>query len=135
MWATISEKMTFESAATHCEGLTEGGYDDWRMPTITQLRSLIRNCEGPATGGNCGISAPNQLSVNYRTDKCLCDSIEDNDGFYSKLGDDDNVVLWSNSDVDENSNFAWAVNFSNASINTYSKSDDLNEVRCMRFNY
>ena len=30
----------WEPAATYCDGLTAGGFDDWRMPTVEELTSL-----------------------------------------------------------------------------------------------
>ena len=46
--------MNWESAKTHCTELTldSGG---WRLPNISELRSLIRNCSYIETGGVCGV--------------------------------------------------------------------------------
>jgi hypothetical protein len=44
MWAQTPnnmEKVTFSEAFTVAENLTLGGYDDWRVPTIKELYSLI----------------------------------------------------------------------------------------------
>ncbi len=42
MWQkNPGEKMTHNEAASHAETLSIGGYDDWRLPTIKELYSLI----------------------------------------------------------------------------------------------
>jgi hypothetical protein len=59
-----SNKMTWDEAITYCENL--GG----RLPTISELRTLIQNCPGTETGGECGVTDDCLSSDDCRTDPC-----------------------------------------------------------------
>lgn len=49
-----SEKMGYEIGKTYCEELDlDGG--GWRLPNISELRSLVRNCDDIELGGSCGV--------------------------------------------------------------------------------
>ena len=56
MWQQdMGVKMTYEEARKAAEACTLGGYDDWRVPTIKELYSLIQftgDCGGEVAGEN-----------------------------------------------------------------------------------
>ncbi len=124
-----SEKMTWENAFLYCRSLNEGGYSDWRLPNIDELRTLIQNCSDTQTGGQCKVSAKNRcLSPDCSSSNCFCET--DNSGRYSKFGDSD-YGLWSSSLRTDYAGYAWIVDFSSAGIGL-NGTDSHNVVRCVR---
>ena len=55
MWQLVPDEnvMTWNDAVAHCEALTLAGHDDWRMPTLDELRSVVRGCPVTMPGGDC----------------------------------------------------------------------------------
>ena len=132
-----SKKMNWSSAKQYCEDLSEGGFTDWRLPNIDELRTTIKNCSKTETGGECRVSEKNgclsysQCGNGYKSGSCYCDSRSNNGGYYSKLGDPDGVWLWSSSTRSDGTDYAWDVDFKDGSVIYCSKSN-INYVRCVR---
>ena len=42
--------MNWNDAMNYCKNLNESGYNDWRLPTISELRTLIQNCSETEKG-------------------------------------------------------------------------------------
>ena len=123
-----SSTMKWSSAKQYCANLNEDGYSDWRLPTISELKTTIKNCQ--SGGSSCGVS-DSCLSGECWSDNCYCAYKENNGGYYSKLSDDDNVYLWSSSTQSGNTNSAWRVVFSKGLVGNDGKSYD-GYVRCVR---
>ena len=132
VWSSLAdETMAWDAAGTRCESeLTEGGYTDWRLPTIDELRTLIVNCPGSQAGGACVISDPDHLSFSERIDADCCCSPGSN---FSILGDGSDINLWSSSTSIETdgTDKAWLVGFYRGNVN-HSLISESNHVRCVR---
>lgn len=50
------EEVTWDEAKSYCENLDEKNHTDWRLPTISELRTLIKNCPATEPGGKCKVS-------------------------------------------------------------------------------
>lgn len=127
-WSHISSnEKNWDEAVSYCSNLTECGYSDWHLPTISELRTLIQNCSATETGGSCGV-----------TDSCLsyndcwnaaCSGCDYNySGGHSKLGD--TSWFWSSSTQSDDSGAAWGVLFSNGNVS--SAASHMRHVRCVR---
>jgi len=56
MWAKAkTDPMLYQDAERYCEELKIGKIDDWRIPTITETRSLIMGCASTNTKGKCAV--------------------------------------------------------------------------------
>ncbi len=135
-WAEYDDSDTLVyPAKTYCDNLTEGGYSDWRLPTIDEVRTLIQNCEGTVSGGSCAVSDPDHLSQDndWTIEACYyCDA--EQPGFnpdipHSKLGETDNY--WSSSVISDYPDSAWGVAFEYGNVNGYGMESE-NSVRCVR---
>ena len=152
MWSARSlNDLEWEDAVSYCKNLTELGYNDWRLPTVNELRTLIQNCSYTETGGSCEI-----------TDECLAEEMENWDEYadaysdyylpdtihcaspcgckysydissnvvFSKIEDDKDDRLWS-SILSWDPEQAWLLSFYDASL-FICDTDSFAGVRCVR---
>lgn len=145
-WSGIPvTNISFRDAEKYCRNLRLDGYTGWRLPTIDELRTLVKERK-TAAGGECRVSAMSGClssklyngcwsfetcaeACEHSLDKC---SRDNTDGRYSKLGD--KIALWSSTSVSDDTSWYWYIDFSNGLL-SYGKSDSgsykLN-VRCVR---
>jgi hypothetical protein len=99
-------------AIDKCAALTLCGHDDWRLPTISELRTLVRGCASTQTGGSCSISdacLTRSCDVNCET----CDGIQGpSDGnFWPPELMGNSGYAWSSSTVSDDTKSAWIAYF------------------------
>ena len=63
------DQMDWLSAVNYCQNLAEGKYYDWRMPTISELRTLIQNCKSTETDGKCSITDSSHYDYSSEPDE------------------------------------------------------------------
>jgi formylglycine-generating enzyme required for sulfatase activity len=130
--------MNWDAAVAYCNSLSLGGHGpgSWRLPTISELRSLIRGCPVTETGGACGV-----------TDSCLregCGSWGPCNGcslvggpgvggryWPPELVAFDGWPFWSSSSASDSSSNAWGVYFNYGYVSLSDKTPSYN-VRCIR---
>ena len=103
----IGSQMTWQSAIDHCEGLSLDGFDDWRLPNVNELKTIVDRSKGnPAIVSGF----ENVGSSNYSS------------------------YYWSSTTSKDYSYYtynAWIVNFSYGYVDNYDKYDNV-FVRCVR---
>jgi hypothetical protein len=116
------EEFTWQQAIDHCQTLDWGGYTDWRLPTISELRSLIRGCTPTVTGGQCGVTDSCLNHNNCWND--LCNGCEDYAGpgtnglYWPNELTGQCCFYWSASLVEPDNTGAWDVHFDGGLIGT-----------------
>ena len=137
MWSNfVREYESLDGGKSYCQDLFLADYGDWRLPTISELRSLIRGCEDTETGGSCGV-----------TDSCLdlsCWELHDCYGcpygdrpawgcyWPSQLQGTCGEWFWSSSAVADDDFFVWSVDFLFGKVAYYGVDYDIFNARCVR---
>ena len=121
VWSARSTGMLWSNAFEYCNNLDEGGYTDWRLPDLTILYTLVRNCfsqqECPCIGDTCTPSS------------CYFTSCSSNsEGYYSIFGE--TAFLWSSLAYGDSE--ALGVSFADGGIKNKSVINTMGNVRCVR---
>jgi len=133
-----SDLLTWFEAKAYCDNLSFNGHDDWRLPTISELRSLIRDCDATVPGGACGVT-DDCLDLSCWTGLCKgCDELAGpgSGGAYWPDGMSGDISwYWSLSQVPPDGIYAWSVGFSYGWVdygNVYSYDAAFFYARCVR---
>ena len=129
--------MNWQAAKSHCAGLSLGGQSDWRLPTITELRSLIRGCPATQKGGSCGVT-DSCLSYKscYNSSACGGCSYKGGPGpggaYWPPELTGEVDWYWSSSAVADHDNGAWGVYFYYGYVSSHSTGYYDYYARCVR---
>jgi len=127
--------MTWSAAKAHCKSLSLGGHKDWRLPTISELRSLARGCPPAQKGGSCGVTDSCRKQSCWNDDPCRACANNGGPGpggaywppeLSGRIG-----WYWSSSAVADLDDLAWSVGFDYGVV-FYSHQNVVYEARCVR---
>lgn len=130
-WTVVAAtNVAHAQATTYCANLVLSGHDDWRLPTVDELRSVISGCTATATAGTCAVHN-SCLSSLCRDDSCGgCVAIPEGCYIKGPLGSDCGFY-WSSASQSDYSDNAWGVGFNGAHVSTDLKLNS-GSARCVR---
>jgi hypothetical protein len=130
----LGGEMTWQEAVDYCQTLSITERVAWRLPTIDELRSLVRGCAGTVTDGACGVTGA--CTDNYCIESGGCSACTYQDGPADGCYRPDEIEgactqVWSSTPVGDLDNYVWSVDFTYGSVYYYS-ADYGNFVWCVR---
>lgn len=135
MWQRkhADKNMTHKEAGEYCDALTLGGHDDWRLPTISELRTLIVGCQSGTDA--CKVS-DQCLAAKCLSVTCSCQKLKGpgENGFYWQPGvwQGEGKYFWSSSiQGGKNGKRAWDVGFNYGNVYDFDRTQKA-DARCVR---
>lgn len=124
--------ITLTEAEVYCTDVDLPG-EGWRIPTISELRTIVNGCPAIETGGECGVTdgCPSYYEC-YALDECNSCEVSKADCY---LVDDLEACVssWSVTSIPEHGGEVWALDFETARIYDTDSSQNI-PVRCVRDN-
>jgi len=123
MWEKEIRKINWYDAMEYAKNLRLGGYSDWRLPTVDELKEVVRSCGG--------------TSVEYSDEKnykSITDKNKANSSYQScceNKGFKNDYWYWSSTSVSGSTDRAWIVTFDDGVVCYYRK-DGNYSLRCVR---
>ena len=125
-------RYNLKDALAYCSKLQLGGNSDWRLPTISELRSLVRRCPATQTGGTCRVTdSCRSLAPCHDDCRIFCPPRKGHCYWPSQLQGKCLLAYWSSSFVEGSDALAWQVNFFDGYVNSWG-SYVSKLVRCVR---
>ena len=110
---------TWRQAVDYCDTLNLDGQQDWRLPHISELRTLLSGCAPTVTGGECGVD-DTCIENDCQTNACYACAFGDGpmNGCYARAVELDAPCehYWSADRVPDVSDRAWAIGFAGGFI-------------------
>jgi len=129
--------LTWQDASDYCSGLVLGAQSGWRLPTISELRSLISGCSATGTGGSCGVTdiCSGENCMDQTCGGCDYMKGPGRNGCYwdaALAGDCGSAPFWSSTSDADDALSAWYVWFDAGYVNLFLKTPQVFNVRCVR---
>ena len=139
-------QMTWDAAMSYCQDLSLGGFSDWHLPTVSEMRSIINGCPHTQSGGSCNITddCPTYECASIGDWPCApsCAEWEHRTGCFNfycngnecaqacKSGPADSACFWKHglkghcpgywtSTLIPGETYAWVIDFRSAEINAF----------------
>jgi len=122
MWEKETREMNCYSAMDYVKNLRLGGYSDWRLPTVDELKEVVRSCGGTSV---------EYLDKNFNS---IVDKNKANSSYqscYKNKGFRYDSWYWSSTSISGRTGYAWIVNFNGGGVSYYYK-DNNSYLRCVR---
>ena len=125
---------TWQEGVDQCASATYGNNTDWRLPSISELRSFIRGCPTTELDGDCQVFDD---SGSEDWTSATCGGCEENLGpgggcyWDPAIAGLCSFVFWSSSANTFSTEYAWYVDFATAGVNSVGKTTSL-WFRCVK---
>ena len=132
--SNFSANISATEGATYCSNLVFDSYSDWRLPTISELRSLVRGCSSTVYGGACQVT---DSCTSYDSCRTSCSSCTSGYGSGSsgKYWDSNlthtGTTFVSSTILSDYTTYSWSINFLTAAM-TYDYSSYSKSIICVR---
>jgi formylglycine-generating enzyme required for sulfatase activity len=129
--------MSWDDAIAYCRRLALAGHGagEWHLPTIDELRSLIRGCPATEPRGTCAVTDPSCLGAGCWTEVCSGCSRNGGPGaggcYWPEGLAGSCSWYWSSSSYAGSASYAWYVYFNYGGVHFYGKTYT-HYVRCVR---
>ena len=111
----------WDEANGYCAGRATADGLPWRLPTISELRTLVRGCPSIVAGGSCRVadSCPSMTTC-YSATECLICGVDAGPGPAGSYGPDelfvDGVYASVTASTDDSITGFWSISFRNGGI-------------------
>ena len=131
-WPTHdSGPLTWADAQVYGADLDLDGHSDWRLPTISELRTLVRGCATQNPAGSCGVIATcTGFDCQTPCFSCVSGHGPTNGCYGAPWLSSECGSYWSANPLDGATDAWWDMDFEDGFIDTNDYAVDL--VRCVR---
>lgn len=127
------KKMNYDDAMGYCKKLRSAAYDDWRLPSISELKTLVVGCQSGTNA--CGISDDCLSAKRCYSGSCYCKETSGlgEKGYYWQGGlwGGGGDWFWSSSMASGQAGYVWGIDFSRGALITHHTGSSY-YVRCVR---